>query len=679
MSLDRGGGAGNNQDQSHGASSTTTTSSPLKDLESGVSGTDGFVDLSRHSSESLDSAQSDSVELPDYANPDEGLLGHGDTSRATPSWASKGRRRRRGCLWSCIARLQSWIRGPQSPRKYRIEPFFPRFQTAPIRLVDRFLPTRSSRVWALVAFHALWALIFLTILHRSVTGLDIPGYGKPVRLSCGSRLWSNSTNCGLNGDECRPFDDASFAFRCPAGCRLNTLLEPYTVGDQDYNYQLLVIGGASDAGDDTTGIYRGDSFLCASAIHAGVINGHTGGCGILRRTGEKSHYASVEKNGITSIPFSSNFPLSFTFDREVASSGDCRDPRWLLLTISVFFTALLSLFTTSPAVFYGSVFFITYFQVALASDPPFSSDYDEVVSICLGRFLPAAFVGFAIYYFCVRRTLTDLTAQWEKTILWLGACWVGALNTDTFDRIPISRLTPHDIQQQPGAVPALIIIITILVIALLSQAWALRIEGRLPQYLLLYGIMACGLLAMLAVPQLNLRIHHYILGLLFLPGTALQTRPSLLYQGLLVGLFINGIARWGFDSILQTPAALLEDAQLGSLLPNIAVPVIKGENITFSFPILPDDVAGISVLVNDVERFRAYRYSDAEGDSQGGSQGDGAEPFHWSRLREGEPEYFRFGYFKRKALGGIWYEDFTKAGTWRADGSWVHMAPGASR
>jgi hypothetical protein len=463
---------------------------------------------------------------------------------------------------------------------------------------------------------------------------------------------------------------------------LNGLLEPYTVGDQEFNYRPLVIGGTSDAGDDTFGIYRGDSHICSAALHAGVINDEAGGCGILRRTGEKSHYDSVEKNGISSMPFPSNFPLSFTFESRLPSGEPiptCRDPRWLLFSISVFFTTLLSLFTTSPAVFYGSVFFITYFQVALVSDPPFSSDYDEVVSIGLGRFLPCAFVGFAIYYFCVRHTLTDLTAQWEKTILWLGSLWVAALNTDTFDRIPISRLTPHDIQQQPGAVPALIIILVIIVIVVLSQAWAIRMEGRLPQYLFLYGVMACGVLVLLAVPNMDLRIHHYVLALLFLPGTALQTRPSLLYQGLLVGLFINGIARWDFDSILQTPAALLEDGQLGSLLPSITIPAIAGTNISFSFPILPTDVAGISVLVNDVERFRAYRYDEdgSNGESEGG--GGAPTPFHWTRLREEDPEYFRFGYMKTKSLGGIWYEDFTKAGTWQTDGSWVHMAPGLSQ
>ncbi|KAM3072105.1 hypothetical protein ACMFMF_007499 [Clarireedia jacksonii] len=99
----------------------------------------------------------------------------------------------------------------------------------------------------------------------------------------------------------------------------------------------------------------------------------------------------------------------------------------------------------------------------------------------------------------------------------------------------------------------------------------------------------------------------------------MQTRPSLLYQGLLLGLFINGIARWGFDSILQTDAALREDAQFGSLLPLITQTIISlGENtssISFEWtsPSIQDSedqkwgIDGISILVNDVERYRWYR------------------------------------------------------------------------
>ena len=66
------------------------------------------------------------------------------------------------------------------------------------------------------------------------------------------------------------------------------------------------------------------------------------------------------------------------------------------------------------------------------------------------------------------------------------------------------------------------------------------------------------LIILISLPKLRLRIHHYILGVIFMPGTRFRVRPSLAYQGLLLGFFINGIARWGFDSIIQTPAALGE-------------------------------------------------------------------------------------------------------------------------
>ena len=64
---------------------------------------------------------------------------------------------------------------------------------------------------------------------------------------------SNATNCGLDGDYCRPFDAGTFAFRCPAGCSSFMVLEPYFVGPQEINYQQLVIGGGTDE-DETEAV-----------------------------------------------------------------------------------------------------------------------------------------------------------------------------------------------------------------------------------------------------------------------------------------------------------------------------------------------------------------------------------------------------------------------------------------
>lgn len=216
-------------------------------------------------------------------------------------------------------------------------------------------------------------------------------------------------------------------------------------------------------------------------------------------------------------------------------------------------------------------------------------------------------------------------------------------------------------------------IIILLSVIVASQVWFFRQEGRFNKYIKLYALFIGGIVISLVLPGLQLRIHHYILALLLLPGTSIQTRASLIYQGLLVGLFINGIARWGFDSVLQTPAALQGDAQKGTELPVIPTPHIDwadGSNstskITFDWK-TPKSARydGISILVNDIERFRAY-FADTI---------DRQDQFVWSRNTSlGLPEYFRFGFMDGSETG-----DYTKAGTWTADGDWQKMKPGPSR
>jgi hypothetical protein len=562
----------------------------------------------------------------------------------------------------------TWVKGPQPPRPWKIQPFFPKVQTVPIRFLDTFFPKRKHRVVLLIFFYACWLLSFGLVLQRSAFTADVPGYGSPVRVRCTDRFWGDGNDCGLNGDGCRPFNTTSMPFRCPANCKRVQLLNPHAVGDKVLNYRPLVIGGPT--GKDVSlenAYYRADSFICGAAIHAGFINDASGGCGVLSMVGEKASFPSTNRNHIKSIGFDSYFPKSFSF--VPGTSAQCKDLRWPLLGVSLTFTILLSLFTTSPAVFFPSVFLGVFFHVALASDPPNLTDYYAIISITLGRLLPAGFCMFVVYKYAVKRQLEGLEAQFEKTILWLGGCWIGALNNYTFDKIPIERLTPHDIKNQPGAVPALIIIVLSLFTIALGQAWALRVEGRLPRYLAIYGIFVGSLLALVAIPNMNVRIHHYILGLLLVPGTSMQTRPSLLFQGILVGLFINGIARWGFGSILETPESLRGDGQLGSLLPLITAPIIHNNtllnhlrpNITFEWKLpFPKNYDGLSILVNDVERYRGYADNDQES-------------WTWQKHAEGLTEYFRFAYLDGGARG-----DYTKAGTWGKDGGWTDMKPGPS-
>ncbi|KAJ4307556.1 hypothetical protein N0V94_009692 [Neodidymelliopsis sp. IMI 364377] len=563
--------------------------------------------------------------------------------------------------------VKTWAKGPQPPRPWKIHALFPKLQTAPIRFIDTFFPKKKQRLVLLLVFYAAWILSFGLVLNRSAFTAEVPGYGAPVRIGCTDRFWNDGNGCGLNGDACRPFQNSSMPFRCPANCKRVQLMNPHAVGDYVANYQSLVVGGPTDE-DETleNTYYRADSFICSAAIHAGFINDASGGCGVVAMVGERASYPSAKRNHISSIAFPSYFPKSFSF--LPGTSSQCRDLRWPLLGVSLTFTILLSLFTTSPAVFFCSLFLGIFFHVALASDPPSLTDYYALISLALARLLPASFCMFAVYKYAVARTLTGLDAQFDKTLLWLGGCWIGALNNYTFDKIPIERLTPHDLKNQPGAVPALIIVVLSLLAIALGQAWCLRIEGRLPRYLAVYGIFVGSLLLLVAIPKMNVRIHHYILGLLLVPGTAMQTRPSLLWQGILVGLFINGIARWGFASILETPDALRGDGPISSLLPSIIAPIIHNNtglhlmpNITFEWSLpFPRHYDGLSILVNDVERYRGYA-------------DNGLESWTWIRHMRDVPEYFRFAYLDGGARG-----DYTKAGTWGAEGGWTEMARGPS-
>ncbi|KAF5631467.1 LCCL domain protein [Fusarium sp. NRRL 52700] len=572
---------------------------------------------------------------------------------------------RRASKW-----VAKWAHGPVNPQPFRIKPLFPAVQEYPLVLVERFIPSLKHRFWLVFCYLSIWVVTFALVKRRDTIASEIQGWGTPQTIGCGVSYWAAGNLCGLDGSDCRPFNGSGFPFKCRAYCENYHVLNPRAVGDQELIYAPMVVGGPGTNGSAEP-VYRGDSFVCAAAIHAGVVSNQNGGCGVVELVGRTENYAGSKHHGISSIGFDSYFPLSFRFVPDVKCSA--ADSRWDLLAVSTVFAGVLSLFTNSAPLFFFTIFTAIFWTVGMALDPPPSRTVASLFSNLIGKFLPAMFCAWVMYdKMGVRRTLKGLTAQVEKTVLWLGACWVGGMENYTLTFIPISRLNKHDLNQQPGARAALAIIIIVLVVIACSQVWFFRKEGRLIKYLKLYALLVGAILISLTIPSLNLRIHHYIIALLLLPGTSMQTRPSLLYQGLLVGLFISGIARWGFDPVLQTSEALQGDAQKGSKLPSITEPVIhlaNGtdtlSNITFTWNEPPRQLYdGISILVNDVERFRTY-FGDV----------DAERSFVWSRNSTlNLPEYFRFAYMDGSESG-----DYTKAGIWTADGEWNKMKPGPSR
>ncbi|XP_024286595.1 macrophage mannose receptor 1 [Oncorhynchus tshawytscha] len=74
-----------------------------------------------------------------------------------------------------------------------------------------------------------------------------------------------------------------------------------------------------------SGVYRGDSNICAAGIHAGVILNDIGGdCTMLKEPGQ-NFYSGSTKNGITSRQYDGNYEISYQFaDKELSCSG----PDW---------------------------------------------------------------------------------------------------------------------------------------------------------------------------------------------------------------------------------------------------------------------------------------------------------------------------------------------------------------
>ncbi|GAB1193010.1 LCCL domain-containing protein [Aspergillus pseudonomiae] len=612
----------------------------------------------------------------------------------------------------------NWVKGPDPPHDLLLKPLFPHIQELPVRYLERFFPKRKHKIALLGLFYLTWFLPWTIILLHSRSAGYIEGFGRPETLTCRTTLWEFGNECGLNGNDCRPFTSATLPFRCPANCRDAKLAAPHMVGNQTYSYQGLVVGGPQPGSDDTP-VYRADSFICQAAIHAGVITNTIGGCGVVKLEGATHSFPASKQNGISSVGFPSTFPKSFSFVSLGSSQETCpNDPRWPLLGITIGALATLWLLCRSPPVLFFSTFFMVFCQVGLVSDPPTLPQFADLVSSLLANLLPASFVAFVLFRYCARpllRPLSDATYQMTKTFLYLPPVFIGALNNYTFARlIPLERLTPHDIQQQPGAKVALAMVIPTVICIILSQAWQIRQGGLMPHYLKIYCTMGLILLILLPLPGLRLRIHHYILAILLMPGTALPTRPSLVYQGLLLGLFMNGIARWGFASIIETPAALGELAPgpggahgwWGSTFPNITDATVNitlpgsgsnelyhgNGNITFTLwekeRMADLGVDGISVLVNDVERWRGYLDEDKLGEFTWHRHGhNGLELLHRPTIEsdqtsidsidtededDNRPEdlFFRFAFLKGAEAG-----KYGGAGVWLEDGGWISPPP----
>ncbi|KAL5495371.1 hypothetical protein ACEPAI_834 [Sanghuangporus weigelae] len=477
-------------------------------------------------------------------------------------------------------------------------------------------------------------------------------------VGCTSTYWLANDECGLNGQNCEPFDNTTFDFRCPAQCTSVVLANPRTIGNIQIDNVPVIVGGG-----DNNKTYRGDSFICSAAVQAELFKDSSGGCGTVELIGNFTDFLSLTAHGLTSASFPTIFPLSYRFSR-TSSLSHCSDLRDYVLAFNILITALLFLVLRPKPIFlYWCLVCIGFWHVILYSQP---QGYPPPLDTAFGIFLPALFVAYAFWRLAFRFVLPAFSnAPLERSVWYLAAFWPGVLLNIVTEGIPIDRLLVSDIQKRSGALTAIIVISIVLVAIVVNQIRVIRKTGWLPKYLAWY--ITGGLIALILsqLPNLTLRVHHYIIAMALMPGTAFPTRLSAIYQAFLLGMFLNGVAAFGFDSILQTAEDLRRDAPQGSSLPtfltnsstyNSSIPLSNQTIFWDAIPDSGDGWDGFALLVDDVERFTGAALN-----------------FSLASLQEGIPHFFRLA-FQRSGSSG----DFTKATTLWPNGTWMDPLPGPS-
>lgn len=250
--------------------------------------------------------------------------------------------------------------------------------------------------------------------------------------------------------------------------------------------------------------------------------------------------------------------------------------------------------------------------------------------------------------------------------------------------------------------------VIVLVIAL-NQIRVIRKVGKLPKYLAvtIAGAVIIGLLA--AIPTTGLRLHHYIIAIVLLPYCAFPTRLSLIYSSFLIGMFLNGVGRWGYDGIIQDVGTIRGAAIIGTGLPSFLPAsnwtgvagyvdaadsngLIQWEGIPSnqtdewdSFQLLIDDVLRLqsSQTSFNISQLSQY-YLDTDVNSLSSAL---SPPANLSLYPGGDtsvniqdtiamqPHYLRLAYYNTNtaSLG-----DFTEAATLWFNGTFVSPGPGAT-
>ena len=462
--------------------------------------------------------------------------------------------------------------------------------------------------------------------------------------------------------------------------------------------------------------YRADSYVCAAAIHAGLI-GTYGGCIRAAFNGPHWDFAGSDgSGGLTSESFDSWFPLAFTLTAAEGSSH-CGYFHWSFLFVGLTLFFVLSLLRPPPVVVFSSLLLYGYYYVATTMND--SSTQESVFFTACERLFYVCTFGYCMYKLGPAVTLgghdegklEDRQSRAEEeavddsserdqsysqlrprsrvqphdellasslfsedspastasssfsqpatspsSLLSCSPCraWWFAYGTAPFNlHLPSSHplawhelyflycvpcfaalhfgylsmvLPDIDLNSQAfshglAGVFVILFFSALTLVLLVSQARLLYSSGLMRLYGACYGCVALVIVVVSAVwyRSYSFHLHHVLVAPLLFPLTRFRTRLSVVAQALLLGLFLNGFAMWGFSADWDyTPPpspATVDDVPPSVLYVRNASQVGEGQpqsqQVVWSLRNDTGTAIGSSLYINGVQLFHAS-FSDTD-------------------------------------------------------------------
>ncbi|KAI9349534.1 hypothetical protein BDR26DRAFT_852314, partial [Obelidium mucronatum] len=417
--------------------------------------------------------------------------------------------------------------------------------------LTRQLPRKpNNRRHLHIIVHILYNLILLTALvlfsKYSSYSAFVTSFPKVHSISCSTNFLSE-TGCGDVGSvNCEPFTQ-SLAVRCPANCLNQLAWTPIYFAGSAVQYKPYVVGGAGN-------LYRGDSWICGAAIHSGVLSNSEGGCVVANLVPSAGDtYSGSKQNGITTYSFNSTYPASLTFQNiPPGGSGYCTDLGFYAEGLFFPLLLLLPFLNVTRRHFYWCTLVWAYLFWTFVSPDTGKSNRD--IQYSLGSLLPALAVLYVVYSQVSKVTLPKPSQFPLESALWIGCLWIG-FHIDLISTYisPLSTLSFDSKMFANASSAALLITILVIVGVLILSFFYMHFkQDTLFPYI--YGYLGFwGIYASLPkIVGLSIHMHHYLTGILLLPPTRIQSRLALTCQGLLLGMTVQGVLKFGFDSPFDT-------------------------------------------------------------------------------------------------------------------------------